>query len=150
MAIDLSKLSDEDLDALETGDLTRLSDEALDMLESSEQAVPAKKPAPTPKPAAAPQPQPAAVKPRTALPRDPRIPSDVDPARGASVLLGIPGGAVGMARGVTGFVGAEDTSAQLAELERKIKARAPSEGGYEVGKMVSEFFVDNVWTLLNL
>ena len=38
MAIDLSKLSDEDLDALEKGDLTRLSDAALDMLEGREQA----------------------------------------------------------------------------------------------------------------
>jgi hypothetical protein len=72
------------------------------------------------------------------LPRDPRIPRDIDPARGTSALLGIPGGAVTMARGLTSLVGAEDTSSQLAELERKIKSRAPSEGGYEVGKMVSE------------
>ena len=37
MAIDLSKLSDEDLDALEKGDLTRLSDAALAMLEGGTQ-----------------------------------------------------------------------------------------------------------------
>ena len=139
MAIDLSKLSDEDLDALEAGDLTRLSDEALAMLEGSDSVQPLSK-GPSTRGGVRTPDRPLAKPPakKPVLPRDPRIPRDIDPARGTSALLGLPGGAVTMARGLTSLAGAEDTSAQLAELEKKIKSRAPSEGGYEVGKIVSE------------
>ena len=142
MAIDLSKLSDEDLDALEKGDLTRLSDAALDLLEGRE------------RPAAAPS---APVEPFRKGPKGPRrypgqsegerkrreleeagkpiverrplmrpdeygerfgAEPEVGPSleevarKGKAVALGVPGGAVRMTRGVAELGGETETSRQ--------------------------------------
>ena len=150
MAIDLSKLSDEDFDALEKGDLTSLSDEALDMLEGRERPAAA----PTPAPAAPSAPvEPLRKGPQgprrypgqnkdqrrlPLLPRDVRTPTDVSPARGVSGLLGIPGGAVRMVRSVAELGGETETSRALKELEASIAARAPEKEVYEFGRVVPE------------
>jgi hypothetical protein len=149
MAIDLSKLSDEDLDALEKGDLTRLSDAALDMLEGREQAAaatvePLRKGPQGPRrysgqnEAERKRREAEEAKKPLLLPRDVRTPTDVSPGRGLSGLLGIPGGAVRMARSVAELGGETETSRQLKELEASIAAKAPDKETYEAGRLVPE------------
>lgn len=143
MAIDYSKLSDQELDAIARDDYSSLSDETLALLagEPAKQApaVAAPQAAPIPKgPTARRGPRTPPEKKPLLLPRDPRIPTDVSTGRGVSGLLGIPGGAVRMARGVAELGGETDASRKLKELEASIAARAPDKTSYQIGQIVPE------------
>jgi hypothetical protein len=88
---------------------------------------------------AAPAPAPAAKQRLTPeLPRDIRTPQDVDVRRGASGLLGLPGGLLDIATGIAGIGGENAVTRWLREKERSLAAQAPSEAGYEAGKIVPQ------------
>lgn len=125
--VDLSKLSDADLAAVEAGDLSKVSDEGLAIIEGK---------APTAPPAATPPAQPAGRMPL--LPRDPRMPTDVDVRRGASTALGLPGSVLDIGAGLTGLVGENAISQWLREKERQLAGQAPVKESYEVGKMIPQ------------
>jgi hypothetical protein len=129
MAVNFSKLSDQELEAIARGDYKSLSDETLAMLAGE---------APVTKPAA-PAPA-AATKERFTpeLPRDIRTPQDVDVRRGASGLLGLPGGLLDIATGIAGIGGENAVTRWLREKERSLAAQAPSQEGYEAGKIVPQ------------
>ena len=157
MAIDLSKLSDEDLDALEKGDLTRLSDATLAMLESGAQPS-----APSVGPISkGPSARRGPRRPGAEL-RDPGFfarkvqmrpdeygerfgaEPEVGPSlaevgrKGKAVALGVPGGAVRMTRGVAELGGETETSRQLKELEESIARRTSETEAYEAGRIIPE------------
>lgn len=137
--IDYSKLSEEELKALASGDFSKLSDATLQMLAGEKPAV-APAPAPAAKPAA-PAPTPAAPADRRRfpmLPRDVRTPTDVSPGRGVSGLMGIPGGFLDIATGLTGLFGETETSRELRALEQKLAEKAPVKETYEAGKIVPQ------------
>jgi hypothetical protein len=72
------------------------------------------------------------------LPRDIRTPQDVDVRRGASGLLGLPGGLLDIATGIAGIGGENAVTRWLREKERSLAAQAPSQEGYEAGKIVPQ------------
>ena len=125
--IDYSKLSDAELEALASGDYSKLSDATLQMLAGQK---PAERPA---------APAPAERKSRfPELPRDVRTPTDVSPGRGASGLLGIPGGLLDIATGITGIFGENAVTRQLREMEQRLSEKAPVKETYEAGKIVPQ------------
>lgn len=128
--IDYSKLSEEELKALASGDFPKLSDATLQILAGE-------KPAAAAKPAA-PAPAPVDRKRLPMLPRDVRTPTDVSPGRGASGLLGIPGGLLDIATGITGIFGENAATRQLREMEQRLAAQAPEKKSYEIGKVVPQ------------
>lgn len=107
-----------------------LSEEELESL-YDELAGPAAKPA-------APTPAPVERKRLPLLPRDVRSQTDVSPGRGISGLLGIPGGLLDIATGITGIFGETGASRELREMERRLSEKAPEKGAYEVGKVVPQ------------
>ena len=125
--IDYSRLSDEELEALSRGDYSKLSDATLQMLAGQK---PAEKPA---------APAPAERKSRLPeLPRDVRAQTDVSPGRGASGLLGIPGGLLDIATGITGIFGENAATRKLREMEQRLSEKAPAKETYEAGKIVPQ------------
>lgn len=138
--IDLSAFSDADLDALEKGDLSALSEEGLALLETRQSIVSkgpqARRGVRTP--GVMPARADAARSGRQLLPRDPRIPSQIDPAGGISAFLGLAGGFPRIAAGVTGIVGDNEISRQLQEMEAGLRARAPVKETYDITKYAAE------------
>ena len=129
--IDYSKLSDEELEALKSGDYSKLSEATLRLIAGQKPAA-----QPAAKPAA---PAPAERKSRfPELPRDVRAQADVSPGRGASGLLGIPGSLLDIATGITGIFGENAVTRQLREMEQRLSEKAPVKETYEAGKIVPQ------------
>jgi hypothetical protein len=146
MAIDFSKLSDDELEAISRNDYSSLSDETLAFLAGE-------------KPAAAPIPKGPSARRGPRRPdaelRDPgffarkvqmrpdeygeRIGAgpEVGPSlrevqeAGVSSALAVPGTAARITAGVSGVTGENEVSKQLRELERTIASKAPSREAYE-------------------
>ena len=141
MAIDYSKLSDEELEAIANNDYSKLSDATLAMLSGEAPKVEPLPRGPTTRGGkrtpGVPLNQPSDTRFPT-LPRDIRTPQDVDVRRGASGLLGIPGGFLDIATGLTGILGENAASRWLREKEQELAAQTSSKEGYEAGKIVPQ------------
>ena len=146
--IDYSKLSEEELEAIANNDYSKLSEATLTMLagESTGTATTTPKVEPLPRgpttrggkrTPGVPLNQPSDTRFPT-LPRDIRTPQDVDVRRGASGLLGIPGGFLDIATGLTGILGENAASRWLREKEQELAAQTSSKEGYEAGKIVPQ------------
>ena len=146
--IDYSKLSEEELEAIANNDYSKLSEATLTMLagESTGTATTTPKVEPLPRgpttrggkrTPGVPLNQPSDTRLPT-LPRDIRTPQDVDVRRGASGLLGIPGGFLDIATGLTGILGENAASRWLREKEQELAAQTSSKEGYEAGKIVPQ------------
>lgn len=125
--IDYSRLSDEELEALSRGDYSKLSDATLQMLAKQKPAAKPAAPAPAERKSRLPE-----------LPRDVRAQTDVSPGRGASGLLGIPGGLLDIATGITGIFGENAATRKLREMEQRLSEKAPAKETYEAGKIVPQ------------
>ena len=141
MAIDYSKLSDEELEAIANNDYSKLSDATLAMLSGEAPKVEPLPRGPTTRGGkrtpGVPLNQPSDTRFPT-LPRDIRTPQDVDVRRGASGLLGIPGGFLDIATGLTSILGENAASRWLREKEQELAAQTSSKEGYEAGKIVPQ------------
>jgi hypothetical protein len=154
MAIDYSKLSDEELEAISNDDYSKLSDETLSMLAGQASVAPAtatKGPTTrggrrTPGVPLAPLPfaeRRVPMRPDEYGERfgaEPEMgPSIKEVGRaGAGVALGLPGGVVDIARGVSELGGESESSRMLKALEAKIASKVPDQRAYEAGKLIPE------------
>lgn len=152
MAIDLSKLSDEDLEALEKGDLTRLSDAALSLLEGSAPVEPFRKGPQArrgPRTPGVPLRQPPFAERQTPMRPDeygerfgaePEMGPSLEKVKeaGASTVMGLAGGIPRMVAGVSGIFGDTELSRLARKLESGIREKAPTKEAYDIAKYAPE------------
>jgi hypothetical protein len=146
MAIDYSKLSDEELEAIANDDYSKLSEATLRMLAGESAPVTEAAPAAKAPPTTA-QKKPEDTKPGFFSRRVPMRPDEYGERIGAgpemgpslrevkeagvSSALAVPGTAARLTSAVTGITGEGDVSGQLRELEKTIASKAPSREAYE-------------------
>lgn len=118
---DLSKLSEEDLQAIAAGDMSKVSEVGLRTLAGEP-----------------PEEKTTGVGGMPLLPRDPRAQTQFDFGGPKSAALAIPGGAVRIGAGFTGVAGENALSRALSEIEAKIRGAAPSPEVYDIYKYLPE------------
>jgi len=147
MAIDFSKLSDEELEAIANDDYSKLSEATLRMLAG--ESAPVTEAAP-----AAKAPTPPGTKPGFFSRRVPMRPDEYGERIGAgpemgpsakevvdvtkSAGLGAIAGLPRMGAGITSIAGETDTSRALREMEERLRQRAPEKEVFEVAKYAPE------------
>lgn len=138
--IDYSKLSDEELEAIKSGDYSKLSEATLRMLAGEKPAVSKPK---------APDSKPVFTERRVMMRPDEYgerfgAESESGPSikevakKGASTAFGVPGGLLDIFTGIIGLGGESKATQQLRQMEKKLAAAAPSEAGYQAGKVIPQ------------